>query len=303
MITAFPKIFALGSHFIIDIFKDEVEITEKVDGSQFAFGIRDDEVITRSKGIRIYPENVDKMFVKAVEYANRVSVSSIIPDGFSFYCEYLNKPKHNVIEYDRVPKNNLVLFGISDQTGKFLNYDAIKYWANKLEIDEVPFLFGGKVSDIDAIDKLLDTESYLGGSKIEGFVVKNYDRKFLLGGQPMSLMSGKYVSEAFKEKHGNDWKKGHTSKGKWEMFKAQYRSEARWRKAVQHLTDSGDLLNEPRDIGILIKEVKNDITEECQDEIKDFLWNGYGGELLRMATSGLPEWYKKRLLDRAMSGG
>jgi len=50
-------------------------------------------------------------------------------------------------------------------------------------------------------------------------------------------------------------------------------------------------------------EVKNDITEECQDEIKDFLWNGYGGELLRMATSGLPEWYKKRLLDRAMSGG
>lgn len=38
MIRAFPKIFAIGQRYISDIFKDEVEISEKIDGSQFCFG-------------------------------------------------------------------------------------------------------------------------------------------------------------------------------------------------------------------------------------------------------------------------
>lgn len=36
MKPAFPKIFSLGTNYIQDIFKEEVEVTEKVDGSQRA---------------------------------------------------------------------------------------------------------------------------------------------------------------------------------------------------------------------------------------------------------------------------
>lgn len=50
MISAFPKIFAIGTKYIDSIFDNEVEITEKVDGSQFAFGKIDGEVYCRSKG-------------------------------------------------------------------------------------------------------------------------------------------------------------------------------------------------------------------------------------------------------------
>ena len=32
MLTAFPKIFAIGTDYIKDIFEEEVEITEKLDG-------------------------------------------------------------------------------------------------------------------------------------------------------------------------------------------------------------------------------------------------------------------------------
>ena len=38
MIKAFPKIFAIGQDYIKDIFDGEVEVTEKIDGSQFVFG-------------------------------------------------------------------------------------------------------------------------------------------------------------------------------------------------------------------------------------------------------------------------
>jgi len=49
MISAFPKIFTLGTDYISDIFKEEVEITEKIDGSQISFGKIEGELYMRSK--------------------------------------------------------------------------------------------------------------------------------------------------------------------------------------------------------------------------------------------------------------
>jgi hypothetical protein len=50
MIKAFPKIFAIGQDYIKDIFDGEVEVTEKIDGSQFVFGKLAGELYFRSKG-------------------------------------------------------------------------------------------------------------------------------------------------------------------------------------------------------------------------------------------------------------
>jgi len=49
LINAFPKIFAIGTDYISNIFDDEVEITEKIDGSQFAFGKVNGELFMRIK--------------------------------------------------------------------------------------------------------------------------------------------------------------------------------------------------------------------------------------------------------------
>ena len=106
------------------------------------------------------------------------------------------------------------------------------------------------------------------------------------------------MSEAFKEKH-QSWGKENTGKGKWETFKESFRTEARWNKAVQHLRDNGELENAPRDIGVLIKEVHRDIQEEEMDEIKKFLWDELGKDLLRKSTAGFPEWYKEKLLKNS----
>ena len=68
MIKAFTKIFTIGDNRILDIFDGEVEITEKIDGSQFCAGKIDGEFFMRSKRKQIFYENYDKMFKEAVEY-------------------------------------------------------------------------------------------------------------------------------------------------------------------------------------------------------------------------------------------
>jgi hypothetical protein len=299
MIKAFPKIFVIGQDYIIDIFKEEVEITEKIDGSQFDFGKINGELYFRSKGVQLYPENAEKLFLKAIEYV--LSIQDKIPDNTVFYCEYLKTEKHNVLKYNRVPKNNLALFGISNATGtKFISkYEELKQYADLLDIEAVPMFYYGKIDSPEQLVSFLEKESILGGVKIEGVVVKNYQRQFLLGGQPIPLMMGKYVSESFKEVHRKSWGKEFTAKGKWELFKDSFRTEARWHKAIQHLRDNGELEFSPKDIGKLLKEIQKDIEEEEKENIKEFLWNEYGKDIMRRAVIGFPEFYKNFLLQRS----
>jgi hypothetical protein len=295
---AFPKIFALGTDYIRDIFRTRVEITEKVDGSQFAFGVFGGEFFMRSKGAQIFPETPEKMFLAAVNYV--ASIQHRLPEGILFYCEYLKSPSHNTLKYNRIPRNHLMLFGamLYPEERFVSDFDSLVHYAEDLGVEVVPLIYSGDVSGPEFIRGLLERESVLGGSKIEGVVVKNYTEKFLLGGQPMPLMAGKYVSEAFKEVH-QGWNKEHTSKGKWQTFVDSFHTEARWVKAVQHLEERGELTNAPQDIGKLIKEVAIDIAAEEMEAIKKFLWKEFGQEVIRAATRGLPEWYKQRLLERS----
>jgi len=295
MIKAFPKIFAIGTDYIKDIFSGDVEITEKIDGSQFVFGKINGEMYYRSKGKQIFIESVDSMFKIAVDYAE--SLESILPDGTIYYCEYLMKPLHNTLRYDRVPTNHLMLFGVCDVTDKFYSeHKDLVMSALLLNIEAVPLVFNGKIKTATEIFDLIKKESALGGVDMEGIVVKNYQMPFLLGGHPIPVMAGKYVSEKFKEVHGRSWGEK-TGKGKFEVFKDSFRTEARWEKAVQHLRDNGVLEKSPRDIGKLIKEVQEDICEEEIDNIKEFLWREFGREVTRYAVRGLPEWYKEQLVE------
>lgn len=75
-----------------------------------------------------------------------------------------------------------------------------------------------------------------------------------------------------------------------------YGTQARWLKAAQHLRDAGTLDNSPRDIGNLLKEVVQDVSKECKEEIQQKLWEHFWPQLRRMLTGGLPEWWKERLL-------
>lgn len=292
MIKAFPKIFSIGTDYIKDIFKEDVEITEKIDGSQFCFGKISGEIHMRSKGCIQYKDKHDKMFSLAVNYA--LSIEHLLPNDMIFYCEYLKSERHNILNYKRVPKNHLIMFGASSIQDSFVT--EWREYAEVFSIEAVPLIFKGKINSSDDILKLLENESILGGCKIEGVVAKNYFRQFLLGGIPMPLMAGKFVSEAFKENHRENWGKEYSSKGKWDTFLSSFKTEALWNKSIQRLKEEGKLENSPRDIGLILKEINKDIEDEQKEDVKNFLWNEYKREIFSNATRGLPEWYKEKLL-------
>jgi len=293
---AFPKIFTIGQGYIKDLFKEPVEVTEKVDGSQFVFGLIDGTLHMRSKGKEMFEGAIDTMFKEGAEHALDLFHRGLLAPNVVYYCEYLKKPKHNALKYDRVPTNHLALFGCSAYE-RFFDYPTLCDEAKFLGIDVVPRLYEGMVDSMEQLTAFFDRESYLGGPKIEGVVCKRYT-PWMLGGEqghPMPIMCGKLVSEKFKEVHRDSWKKEHTSKGHWEDFVESFRTEARWQKAVQHLRDEGLLEGSPRDIGALMRTVNEDLIAEEQQDIMEWMWKNFHKEILRKATAGLPEWYKQQL--------
>lgn len=297
MIPSFPKIFAIGSKQTEFLFDGEVEITEKIDGSQIGFGIINEELIVRSKGQQLFAESCDKMFRKGADYIE--SIQHLLVPGFAYYGEYLKSNKHNCLIYDREPKNNIMIYGILDISQNcFICYEGLKAQANLLGLESVPLLYQGKVNSIEELKINLNKISVLGNSKIEGIVVKNYKPQGTINQNViMPILMGKYVSEEFKEVHNYKWKNDNTGKGKFQTYKETFRTDARWVKAIQHLRESGSLSDSPKDIGNLLKEIQSDISIEEKENIKEWLWKEFGNGILRHSTKGFPQWYKERLLN------
>ncbi len=289
---SYPKVWNLGHAALKDLLEGPVVVEEKIDGSQFSFGIFGEELKCRSKGQQLIIDAPEKMFIKAIETVKNIAPK--LKEGWTYRAEYLSKPKHNSLAYDRHPNQHLIIFDISPGEEHYLSYDEKVTEATRLELEVVPAMYQGELKDLNTLIQLLDTVSILGGQNIEGVVVKNYAQ---FGPDKKALM-GKHVSEAFKEVHGKEWKKANPGKGDVLIILGdRYRSEARWNKAVQHIKEAGQLTNSPKDIGSLIKEAQRDITEECVDEIKEALYKWAMPKIIRIAIRGLPEWYKKKLME------
>lgn len=298
MFSAFPKIFAIGSPQIYNLLDDEVEITEKIDGSQFGFGCINGEIIMRSKGAQVFQHSNNKLFDAGADYVCNELYSKLAEcyPNCVFYGEILHKPKHSTLTYNRIPKNHIMLFGAVKADGEFVDrHDLLKVVADDLGLEVVPLIYQGKISHMDEIQALLDRESVLGGPKIEGIVAKRY-QAMEWRGMFLPVMAGKFVSEAFKEVNKKSWVGDNTAKGGFEGLKQEFRTEARWTKAIQHLKEAGELAHEPKDIGKLIGEINRDIIEEEKEYIKGRLWNLFHKDILRVATAGFPQWYKEKLI-------
>lgn len=292
---SYPKIYNFGHKAIESLFLDPVIIEEKVDGSQFSFGLIDGQVKCKSKNVMLHVEVPDSagMFKEAVEVVN--SLSDKLKEGWTYRAEYLKNPKHNSLAYDRIPKNHLILFDVNDGDQSYLSYEAKQEEAERLGLEIVPLISTEKVSSLERFQELIDRVSILGGQKIEGVVVKNY---FRWGVDGKALM-GKYVAEGFRELNKQNHKEQRPGKNDiLTILTNRLRTEARWNKAVQHLKENGTLEESPTDIGRLLKEVGLDTKAECEEEIKEALFKWAWPQLSRRISAGLPEWYKDKLLKK-----
>src|SRR6185436_8702149 len=286
-LSSYPSIYALGHRNIADLFDGPVTVEEKIDGSQFSMARVNGELVCRSKGQQIIVGAPEKMFAAAVETAQKLDLR----EGWVYRCEYLKSPKHNTLAYSRIPTDHLILFDVMTSYETYLSVVEKHTEAARLGLECVKCFQYGETC-VDNLREFMGRESILGGCKIEGVVVKNYARF----GIDKKILIGKFVSAEFKEKHQHAWKKSNPGPADVvEHIISELKTDARWRKAVQHLRDAGKLTGTPTDIGPLLIELGTDTEREESNAIKEALFKHFWPQIRRGIASGFPEFYKKEI--------
>jgi hypothetical protein len=294
-LPSYPKVWNLGHPYVKELFVGPVVIQEKIDGSQFSFGIVNGRLEFRSHRAEIDRE-APGMFALGVEAIMLLSGS--LHPGWIYRGEFLAKPKHNGLTYDRVPAKHVILYDITTGVETYLEPAALHREAARLGLECVPLLdhLPDGVLTAEGLTRLLDTTSILGGAKIEGIVIKNYHR---FSEQDGKALFGKYVSPAFREIQKGEWKANNPTRGDIITdLVLKLTTEARWAKAVQRRLEANELAFAPQDIGPLLKLVQKDVEDECILEIQDALFQWAWPQIRRKVTAGLPAWYKQLLLLR-----
>jgi len=185
----------LGHKYLIHLFDDPVVIQEKVDGSQISFGVINGNLSVRSRGQDVTNDTTG-MFSKAVKELQKRK--DFMFEAAIYRGEYLQKPKHNKKTYSRIPKGNVILFDVEYPDGTFANPTTLLLEAHQLDLECVPTFYEGNAIAIqDMLPSYLTNESILGGTRIEGIVIKNYDYKNKFG----NIIWAKIVTSEFREKH------------------------------------------------------------------------------------------------------
>lgn len=284
----YPKVYHLGTKEVYSIFDHEVVIEEKIDGSQYSIMLDANQgLICKSKSCILDLNLKNGQFATAIETS--LAIRDILETNWTYRFEYLAKPRHNALFYDRVPDKYLIGFDIQRDDGTFLTYDEKRKEFNRIGLETTPCLFKGKVEDTSLIDELVsNTTSILGKALIEGVVVKS---------EEPFRMCGKYVSDAFKEvaTRKKTFRQTHDII---DNISELYRTEARWNKAIQHLRDEDKLSYSLKDIPLLVKEVSVDVHTECADAIKEAVFKWAWKQISNNIIKGLPDHYKRYLLER-----
>ena len=295
-LSAPQSIYQIGHKAVSGILDGPAVVEEKIDGSFFSFSICEGEVHCRSKGATLNVLAPEKMFAAGIETVKEIA--PLLKEGWQYRGEYLAKPHHNALTYSRIPNKHIIIFDILTGEEEYLPYGAKAQEAGRLGLETVHLLHVGPVPNLDVFRTMLETESILGGQKIEGVVIKRYD----LFGLDKKALFAKYVSEAFREVHAAEWKQANPGQGDIiQILIAKYGTPARWQKARLHLREQGLLEGSMRDTPLLMKETQEDTEKECREEILDDVWKWLWPKVRRGVVSGLPEWLKEQLLQEAFT--
>jgi len=158
-----------GKDFTENLFNSEVTITENLDGSAFSFekDFIGDKISFYKKDQSNPITKVDRVLMsyyeKPILYIESLpeDIKSDIPVGWRFGMLYFPNTKPVRIEYERVPKNHLILthitvrneFGETEES--IQDSEKLNEWADKLGVERPPIIFQGKL-DPDQKLKIMD---------------------------------------------------------------------------------------------------------------------------------------------------
>ncbi len=148
-----------GKFFIESLFNKNLTVTENLDGPSFSF-----ERDFTGNNISFYKKDQDnpitkvdrilmRYYEKPISYIESLSleITDQLPKGWRFGMVYFPNKKPVRIEYDRIPKNHLVLTHVvvRDEFGDILknlqDRNELDEWADKLGVERSPIIFQGKL--------------------------------------------------------------------------------------------------------------------------------------------------------------
>lgn len=294
---SYQKINGMHKPEVEGILEGNITVEEKLDGSQFRIHIdTNGEVHCGSHHQEL--SNIDSNFKIPVDEAIKIFSSFKPTHDVVIFTEYIGKNKQNAIAYERIPKHLFVVFDVTIN-GEYLDREHKEAFCALQGLEVTPLLYGGLGIGLteNTIKELLTTPSFLGHQagfdRIEGIVIKNYDKKYTFDeGHSLygHFMCGKIVNDEFKEKTKTGKPRGGNEL---DALKASVATKARWRKAIQHLKESGDLKGLDSDIPLLIREIMTDLKAEEESTIKEELYKLFGKEVIKSSVNGFVSWYQK----------
>lgn len=289
MISNYCKSYNFGHRHLENFFSEPVTVEEKYDGSQFSFGVFDGKLVFRSRNRVFDIHDADDLFRATCDHLE-TQIHNIKPGGV-YRGEAFKGPKHNILKYDRCPEGHLVLFEVPR------GLDLAEEAAN-LGVHPVKTLARDvTIGSLQEAESYLDNKSSLGDTLVEGVVFKR--RHSPLYNPHDQLIMAKLVSPAFREKQSKGFiNEARTTKTLLERLTEEYHCEMRFHKAFQHLQEQGRLEYEPRDIRLLVEQVKVELWEDEKEEILDSILRSISKRLERGIVRGLPEWYKALLAEK-----
>lgn len=137
-----------GQSFISDLFSGNVYITEKIDGSRFAFKKLKGELVFYKRDAKNPISLVDRAMMKfyepAITYIESLNIKSI-PEDILFGFEYFANKQPGSIVYDKIPKNGLILTDLVNGGSFTTNITELTKWSKKFNVTPPPVIFNGKL--------------------------------------------------------------------------------------------------------------------------------------------------------------
>jgi hypothetical protein len=260
---------------------DFIVITEKIDGGNFRFQIKDGKLLFGSHKTDIEDTNAskNKMFKRCIQYVqeriDQFFEMQVIDHAYEDIERYVffgeNCVKHT-INYDWTKIPPFLGFDIYDtKTGRYLNWDQVQKIYSDLGFETVPEIRSGNWGDeltevdlgVDVEDeKVYDIDSVYYTGKAEGIVIKNYGKQLF----------AKIVSEKFKEVNKENFGgHKHLIKNDNDKVLFAYCTNARIVKIIFKLRDLGMDIDRKM-MTKLPTAVWNDI---CDEHCKDILQSDY----------------------------
>ena len=158
-----------GKEFLEALLNKEVIVNEKMDGAFFGAqrncGNSEEpfDFFKRNTKLTGVDRVLSSYYNPALKHFDELSSEVVekLPCNYHFGMEYFSSPTAQSIQYDRLPKNHLILsyIHILDEAGEqaetIQDKEDLDKWADVLDIERPPIIFQGKLTE-DQKEKILD---------------------------------------------------------------------------------------------------------------------------------------------------